>query len=339
MTSRPIAVLLLLLLSATTATAGPPATRPATFTNPLKADGADPWITFHDGFYYLTTTTSADIRMRRAPTLGGLKTAEDQVVWADQTPGRADQIWAAEFHLLDDGTGTKRWYGYYTAAHKNTDDHRMFVIEGTGPTPLGPYHFKAKLATDPADAHTAIDGTPVRNADGALYLIWSGAPSPQGLGLFAARMKNPWTIDGPRHALAADGFGCPYVREGPAAVRHGGKIYLLYSMCGATEPDYRLGLLVADEQADLADPAAWKQHPAVVFARNDPAGVYGPGHCFVFTSPDGKQFWIAYHAKTTPEITYADRTARAQPFTWNPDGTPALGVPLPTSQPIAEPSR
>ena len=331
--------LALLLAMCPFARADPPATRPATFTNPLKVDGADPWLAFYDGSYYLTTTTSADIRMRRAPTLGGLKTAEDQIVWQDQTPGRADQIWATEFHLLDDAKGDKRWYGYYTAAHKATDDHRMFVIESDGQNPLGPYHFKAKLATDPADQHTAIDGTPVRNAAGDLYLIWSGAPSPQGLGLFVAKMGNPWTIAGPRAAIAADGFGCPYVREGPATLHRNGHIFLIYSMCGATEPDYRLGMLVADENADLADPSVWKQYPKVVFARDDAAKVYGPGHCTFFTSPDGRQDWIAYHAKTTAEITYADRTARAQRFTWNPDGTPTLGQPLPTGRPIDEPSR
>src|SRR5690606_7750857 len=99
-------------------------------------------------------------------------------------------------------------------------------------------------------------------------------------------------------------------------LRRNGRIFLVYSMCGANEPDYRLGMLVADEDADLTDPDSWTQHPEVAFSRNDEAGLYGPGHNFFFKSPDGTQDWIVYHAKTSTQITYADRTARAQPFTW-----------------------
>jgi GH43 family beta-xylosidase len=66
--------------------------------------------------------------------------------------------------------------------------------------------------------------------------------------------------------------------------------------------------------------------------------VYGPGHNSFFRSPDGKEDWIAYHAKTGTARTFADRTARAQRFTWNPDGTPNFGKPLPLDAEIKEPS-
>lgn len=309
-----------------------------TFKNPLKENGADPWLTFHNGWYYLTTTTGADIQMRRAKTLSGLRTAGDRVVWNDDTPGRSQAVWATEFHLLPNDSGDLRWYGYYTAAGDTEPSHRMYVIESEGTDPMGPYHFKAQVQTDANDEYYSIDGSPIVAADGSMYFVWCGRPSPHGQGLYIAKMTNPWTTVGQRVALQADGFGCEHVREGPIALRRNGRIFLVYSMCAANEPDYRLGMLIADDDADLTDPSAWAQHPEVVFARRDEAGVYGPGHNFFFQSPDGSEDWIVYHAKTTTEVTYQDRTARAQSFTWNDDGTPNFGRPLSTDTEIPEPS-
>ena len=312
---------------------------PATFHNPLKRAGADPWIAYHDGWYYLTSTTGKDIRMRRARTLERLKTAQDKTVWDDDTPGRNMNFWAAEFHRLDDGRGHTRWYGYYTASGPAEPSHRMFVIESAGDDPAGPYHFKAKLQTDPKDEFYAIDGGPFRTPNGTLYFAWCGRPSPHGQGLFLSKMKSPWELQGDRVALEADGFGCDYVREGPVALQHDGRVFLVYSMCGASEPQYRLGMLVAaDATADLTDPKSWRQHPKVMLSRNDAAGVYGPGHNYFFKSPDGTQDWIVFHGKTTTENTYADRAARAQPVAWTADGLPDFGVPLANDAEIEEPS-
>ncbi len=310
----------------------------ATFRNPLKVEGADPWMTFYNGYYYLTTTTAVDVRMRRARRIGDLKDAPDVQVWKDDTLGRAGDIWASEAHLLDDGTGP-RWYLYYTAAlPKNDGSHRLFVAQSAGTDPLGPYTFKAQLKTDPEDKQYAIDGTILKLADGSLFCVWCGRPSPTGQGLYIAKMSNPWTIDGPRTYLEASGFGNPVVREGPEILQRDGKVFLIYSMSGASTPDYRLGMLVADSKSDLLDPRSWKQHPKLMFARVDQRGVYGPGHNFFFKSPDGKEDWIVYHAKTTTNDTYADRTTRAQKFTWNADGTPNFGLPLSTDEDIPVPS-
>jgi GH43 family beta-xylosidase len=138
--------------------------------------------------------------------------------------------------------------------------------------------------------------------------------------------------------LPADGFGCSEVREAPVTLVRGGKVYLFYSACDTGKPDYKLGLLVADAKSDLMKPASWKQHPTPVFARADENGVFGPGHNFFFQSPDGKEDWIVYHAKTTSAYTYAGRSPRAQPFTWKPDGTPDLGVPRSLDADIPAPS-
>ena len=117
-----------------------------------------------------------------------------------------------------------------------------------------------------------------------------------------------------------------------------GKLFLVYSACDTQKPDYKLGLLIADETAELLDPRSWKQHPRPVFERADANGVFSPGHNGFFKSPDGAEDWSIYHAKTTAAYTYRDRTTRAQKFTWNSDGTPNFGTPLPLDAILEEPS-
>lgn len=315
------------------------ATKGNTFRNPLKQDGADPCLTYHKGWYYLSTTTATDIRIRRAKRLSELKDAPDQVVWKDNHPDRFRDLWAAEFHRLDSGKDP-RWYMYYTASDGKEGDshHRMFVLESAGDDPLGPYTFKAKLKTDPDDSQYAIDGTVLKLPSGDLYFVWCGRPSPTGQGLYISRMTNPWTLTGERAYLPSDGFGCPHIREAPVTLQKGNKVHLIYSACGADTPDYKLGVLTANSSSNLLSPESWKQQPKPFFARVDQYGVFGPGHNFFFRSPDGKEDWIVYHAKSGMALTYGDRSTRAQRFTWTADGFPDFGLPVPLDKELPSPS-
>lgn len=305
-----------------------------TFQNPLKEQGADPWMVYHDGCYYLVTTTATHIEMRKARRLGDLKTARDVLIWQDDAPTRWHSLWASEFYLLE-GPHGRRWYLYYTACDGIDDHHRLHVLESEGVDPMGPYHYKAALMTDEKNEHYAIDGGLLQKDDGSLYLIWAGRPDHV---LYIAPMRDPWTLNGRRVHLPASGFGCDEVREGPVALKRNGKIYLVYSACDTGKPDYKLGMLIAEEADDLMEPASWRQHPAPVFERCDANGVYGPGHNSFFQSPDGTEDWICYHAKTTSEYTYAGRSTRVQKFTWNADGSPNFGVPLSLNAEIPAPS-
>ncbi len=330
-----LAPFLVLILAAASASAE----APATFHNPLKRHGADPWLFFHDGWYYLAATTGRDVQLRKARRLEDLKTAEDRVVWKEDEPSRNRDLWAPEFHRLDDGAGP-RWYLYFTAGDGREPSHRMYVAESAGDDPMGPYSFKARLQTDPNDEFYAIDGTVLTMPDGSHYFVWCGRPSPSGQGLYIAKMKDPWTLTGPRTYLDVDGFGCDHVREGPVALRHGDedRVFLVYSACSADTPDYKLGMVSIAPGADPLRTASWKQHAEPIFQRNDAAGVFGPGHCSFFKSPDGREDWIAYHAKPGVAIGYADRSARAQKIGWDADGAPDLGKPIGLDVAIPVPS-
>jgi len=300
------------------------------FQNPINP-GPDPWMVFHRGNYYLATTQGDAIRIWKAPTLAALKTARPTTVWKDTDPSRSTGMWAPEFHFINN-----HWYLYYTATSSDNkeDNHRMHVLESAGSDPLGPYIYKARLF-NPTNDHYAIDGTVFNTTNGALYFVWAARPHHV---LYIARMENPYTLRGNGVYIPASGFGCEEVREGPAILQRNGKIFLIYSACDTAKPDYKLGMLMADETADLLNPTSWKQYPRPVFERCDANGAFGPGHNGFFRSPDGTEDWIIYHAKTTSAYTYATRSTRAQKFTWNADGTPNFGVPLSLDAVIDEPS-
>ncbi|BCL15319.1 family 43 glycosylhydrolase [Micromonospora sagamiensis] len=300
-----------------------PAAASTPFRNPLNP-GADPTMTYFNGSYHLATTLGDRIGIWSSPTLAGLATAPERTVWRDPDPSRNKQVWAPSIHRFASPEGP-RWYIYYTASDGVDANHRNYVIESEGDDPLGPYHFKGRIADY---GEYAIDGEPFVH-NGVMYFAWAGPG--RGMGgpaqLYLRRMTSPWTTTGNRVALPADG-GCHEVREGPTGLRGPGRLFLVYSTCDTGKPDYQLWMKSIADGADPLVVSNWRQHPGPVLWRNDAAGVFGPGHNGFFRSPDGTQDWIVYHGKTSSAYTYDGRTTRAQPVVWNSDGTPDLGRPL-----------
>ncbi|NLX09542.1 MAG: family 43 glycosylhydrolase [Chloroflexi bacterium] len=339
--ARLLLVLVMLPLSFSAAHGQSDEGEPGTLRNPLNVHGgADPWLQYYDGNYYLATTTWASgLTMRKSPTLAGLKTAEPVPIYFETDPSRCCNMWAPEFYLLD-GPNGPRWYFYYTAGIWGTYDFQhTHVLESAGTDPLGPYTYKARLF-DPQNDTWAIDGS-VLELDGALYFLFSafigGFQS-----IFIAPMSDPWTISGervllsrPEHDWEAQGS---YVNEGPVALQHDGQTFIVYSASACWTPDYKLGLLTYNG-GDPLQTESWVKSPEPVFQRSDENGVFAPAHNGFFKSPDGTEDWIVYHANdSTGGACDGRRTTRVQQFTWNADGTPNFGVPVSTDEVLAAPS-
>ncbi|MFB7160792.1 family 43 glycosylhydrolase [Streptomyces sp. NPDC056242] len=290
------------------------------FRNPLNS-GPDPYMTYWNGDYYLTTTQGDSIRMWRSPSLSTLLTADPVTVWTDTDSSRNRDIWAPEFYRFGD-----RWYMYYTADDGVDDHHRLYVLESDRDDPAGPYHFKARLAPPNHANDFAIDAGVLQH-NGRLYLAYSGINQYQHNGLNIAPLANPYTLSGDAVAIDAAG-GCPEVREGPEFLNRNGRTWMTYSTCDTGKPDYQIWMMSLPDTADPLVPGNWTQHQGAVFSRADDHGVFGPGHHALFKSPDGSEDWIVYHAKTTSTSTYGNRTTRAQKFGWKADGSPDFGRPL-----------
>jgi GH43 family beta-xylosidase len=313
-----------------------------TFTNPIRESGPDPWIEYHDGNYYLMTTTGDNLSIWKSPTLGGLKTAAPHVVWSppSKTAPYASDIWAPELHFI-----SGKWYIYFAGdADKRNDTHRIWVLENSARDPTtGTWGMKGELA-DPADKW-AIDPSVFENR-GKWYVVWSGWPDDVDgeQDIYIARLKNAWRIEGKRALLSRpdhdwEEHGPVKVDEGPELLQHDHKLFLIFSASHCSTDDYVLGMLTASADSDLLDTASWKKAARPVFQGLASEHAYGAGHNGFFKSPDGKQDWIVYHAN--PEANEGcgpSRATRAQPFTWNADGTPNFGRPAAPGQPIAEPS-
>jgi GH43 family beta-xylosidase len=317
-----------------------------TFTNPLLPSGPDPWVTSRDGWYYYMNTTATNLTVRKTRDITDLEHAQTKAVWSPPPSGPySKEIWAPELHFLDG-----KWYIYFAADAGDNRGHRIYAIENNSADPLsGDWTFKGKVS-DPSD-HWAIDPTVFENG-AHRYIIWSGWPGAENgsQDLYIARLKNPWTIDGPRVRISRPryqwekigdlpGDAHVNVNEGPEILKHGERIFLIYSASGCWTDSYELGMLETRASADLLNPGSWKKSAKPVFTGSPAAHAYSPGHNAFFVSPDGRQNWILYHANPEPhEGCGNQRSPRAQLFKWNPDGTPDFGQPVPLGAPIPKPA-
>ncbi|MEU9730278.1 family 43 glycosylhydrolase [Streptomyces sp. NPDC048002] len=306
----------------------------ASFSNPVKSvKGADPWISYHNGNYYLISTSWTDrITIRKSTTLAGLATAPSVQVWQGDAASRCCNIWAPELHYLNG-----RWYLYYVAGQNVSDyipTQRTHVLESAGSDPMGPYTYRNQL-----NSAWMLDPT-VGTINGQLYLFGSASGGTQNL--VAARMSNPYTLATGFSTISTPTYAWEQVggtvNEGPELLQRGGQTHLIYSASGCWTPDYKLGQLRLTG-SDPLSASSWTKKSTPVFQRNDSAGVYGPGHNGFFTSPDGTESWIVYHANdSASEGCDNGRTTRAQKFTWNSDGSPNLGTPVALGASLTGPS-
>ena len=307
-----------------------------TLNNPIVEQRADPWVYKHtDGYYYFTASVPEydRIEVRRAAIIQGLAEAETVVAWRKHEEGpMSANIWAPEIHYIDG-----KWYIYYAAARADEIfAHRMYVIENDSQNPLeGTWVEKGQVKTDWESF--SLDATTFEHK-GKRYYVWAQR-DPEIIGnsnLYIAKMVNPWTIEGPQVMITRPEYEWEtigfLVNEGAAVVKRNGKIFISYS-ASATDYNYCMGLLSADENSDLLDPASWEKSEAPVFQTNEENSQYGPGHNSFTVSEDGSQDILIYHARNYRDIEGdplwdPNRHTRAQVFTWNEDGTPNFGVPV-----------
>ncbi|RTQ50039.1 hypothetical protein EJV47_10375 [Hymenobacter gummosus] len=319
-----------------------PAPAPTTYTNPLVSGGGpDPWVLQKDGYYYYLATNNQNVTITRTERMSEVSSGQWATVWTKPATGlNSSSLWAPELHFLDG-----KWYVYYTAGAGADGYLHLRVLENAGPDPLiGTWTDKGQIIIPNGDMW-AIDGT-VFEQNGNRYLVWSGRegdPTRISQRIYIGQLSNPWTLTGSYTELSRPQY--PWeaqkwdVNEGPEIIQHGSKTFLTFSGSSYCHDGYSLGLLWCTRTADPLLAASWTKLPNPVFSQLASSNVYGPGHNGFFTSRDGSENWLIYHARVQPNLDCpGNRYPMMQKFTWDASGLPVFGQPVPTNTPLPRPA-
>ncbi|MDQ3130458.1 MAG: glycoside hydrolase family 43 protein, partial [Acidobacteriota bacterium] len=183
----------------------------------------------------------------------------------------------------------------------------------------------------------AIDGTVLTLDNNTKYFMWSGWEGFENIrqNLYIAPMSNAWSISGERVCISTPEYrwekvGAPYVNEAPQILKNDRQIYIIYSASGSWTDDYCLGQLTY-VGGNVLKNDSWVKNDKPVFSKTDK--VFGPGHACFLKSPDEKENWIVYHAAKHSGAGW-NRNVRSQKFSWNTDGSPNFGTPIPAGIPV-----
>jgi GH43 family beta-xylosidase len=327
-----LAASLLLSLSATSGIA-----QRAPAHNPILPN-ADPFITLHpvEGKYLLLATTGHNITLWSGPTIPTAASTSKILFTPPSDPAdptgkpTLTELWSPTLCHIG-----PHWWIYFTA-RTPTQPHAIYALESDTGDPQGSYTFRGELPL----AHPAIDPS-LLTLHGVNYLMYVSLDDGKNGGENAiriVRLASPTQPSGPAPLIAEPqypwekgaGTSKTYpVNEGPTALYHAGRTFIVYSASDTASPAYCLGLLTLTGE-DPLDRRSWTKTPHPVFDASAANGIYGPGRGTFARSSDGprkEQDWLLYAAKPTDDPTPAHRATRAQPFTWNPDGSPNFGVP------------
>lgn len=308
------------------------------YNEPWILQRADPYIYRHtDGKYYFTASIPAydGIVLRRSDTLAGLKDAPETEVWHKHEEGiMSCHVWAPELHYINHA-----WYLYFSAGDKDDVwNIRPYVLECKEEDPLtGTWTEKGKMGCAANDVFSfrafSLDATVFENK-GRYYYIWAEkvGVGKQISNLYIGEMESPYQLKTVQVLLTTPDYDWErvgfWVDEGPAVIKRNGRIFVTYS-ASETGVYYCMGMLTADENADLLDPRSWRKERYPVLCSDEERGIYGPGHNSFTVDEDGNDI-LVYHARTEREIVgnplyNPNRHTMLMKIVWDQEGKPVFG--------------
>ena len=329
--------------------------------SPLIEERADPCITYdEENDRYLFTASypvngkdGADgydrLVIRVADTIEGLATAEEHVIWDEsENEGFGQFIWAPELHKIGGD-----WYFLSTAAQVETGnsfDLRPFLMKCEDPdhiTDPDSWGEPQRLRLHDGDTSglnaMSLDMT-YFEAGGKAYYAWAdftrNTANPNGVSsiyIASVEPSDPTQLTSNCVVIAVPTYSWEQqrytVNEGPSVIKNNDKIYMAFSASG-TGAEYCVGLLTADENADLLDPDSWTKTPYPVLTSGDfNDELCGPGHN-QFTVDENGDPIIVYHARPAAEhathsgdpLYDACRHAYVKPVLFDSEGVPVLNL-------------
>ena len=175
----------------------------STYTNPITK-APDPWVIYHDGFYYSAFVRGTRIVCVKSATIDGLAYAEEVTIWSAPKDGEINasnkhyskEIWSPELHYIEAsefGAEYAGWWLYFAADDGENANHRLFTVRALTDDAQGQYgspvtkevNIPAKMVVD-GDKSWAI-GQSLARINGKTYMTWT---SEVGRNVLDANGKN-----------------------------------------------------------------------------------------------------------------------------------------------------
>ena len=294
-----------------------------TYRNPVDPNAPDPWVFYHDGYYYYTHTTGTKIILMKAMNIGDITTSAETVVIS---PTEGEDMWSPEIHYFSPeevGEANAGWYLYIAYDHGESGTRRAHVLKckngddffGDWVNPVtGALNVPEKIVFPDypeLDSIGTNGGYSKLVVNGKTYMTFirsvnRGTPEYHQK-LCIAEIDTPWSYKGVPVTLTVSeyeweshGYGqdsitggwYPKVIEGASAVYgDNGEVYIMYTGSGYWTIYYALGYLKYIG-GDPLDPASWQKNPTPVLSYNDE--VTGCGHGSYYRDHNG-DYYVAYH--------------------------------------------
>ncbi len=305
------------------------------FTNYLRKNNADPFMFYHDGFYYYTATGATTVSLIRVANIADIKEVAGHAILE---PENYTDLWSPEIHYFsaeEIGEDNAGWYMFVGAKEKDSSgttasNQRQYVAkcldgdnllgEWGDPVTGEPNVLRKMTFTNGGYNEDALCGgsSPIR-INGKLYITFV---SEEGRGtsnfhqtINITTIENPWTVTdtpveicrpdydwekgGYWYGANADGVMTwwPQVVEGASAVYGpNGEVYLMYTGSGYWTVDYALGYLKLTGTNPMKK-SSWTKNPTPVLRRVDTLTSTSVNGCGhgSYFTDHAGQMWVAYH--------------------------------------------
>lgn len=342
------------------------------YNSPLAECRADPYVVYNeqDGMYYFTSSyMQADLQnayayviIRRAPSINELSDAEEVIIW-DSNRGEADAwYWAPELHYIGG-----QWRMILLSTWEDSGWEATLLSCKAGGDLLDPNNWEAtgKIGADSNGMKPGAFDTTYFEYNGTCYYV---TPSGNNIWIATIDPDNPLEIETNFVKIGGASYAWEYnngypgticdhqfVNEASSIMIHDGKIYLTYA--GSTiDMHYCIGLLYADLDDDILDPASWTKHPLPLLVTADLTttikepvldengdtltegeyeGSFGPGHNSITYDENGNPV-VIYHARVWGEnyvqsgekygLGDPGRHAFARSVNFDIDGIPVMNM-------------
>jgi len=290
---------------------------------------ADPNIVEYNGKYYFIATgetqEQSQVCIREADTPAGLFTAQDH----ELIPNQHHPNWAPELHEIN---GKLYIFLAIGGAWNQVQSSIMELKEGGNP--LVAADWKEAVRVTRADGSNLYDDGITLDMtcfeqEGTYYVCWAqrviGSPNgTSDLWIATIDPDDPYVITSDPVCIVRCQYGWDrvdtVVDEGPFIIKNDGKIYLTFSGAG-TGQLYVVGLLTAEQDADLLDPASWTETNYPILTSESVPGENGPGHSCFAVDEDGRDIFV-YHMRPNG----GTRSATVRRVHWAPTGEPVLDM-------------